>query len=50
MHTIPVPNLSDADKMIGKIIADNLVEDGATLQASALDYSCMIFAFRSRAN
>lgn len=32
MHTVPVPQLSDNDKMIGKLIADNLVEDGATLQ------------------
>jgi len=32
MHTVPVPQLSDNDKVIGKLIADNLVEDGATLQ------------------
>jgi len=31
-HVIPVPQLSDADKLIGKNIAENLVEDGATLQ------------------
>jgi len=32
MHTIPVPNLSDEDKIIGKLVAENLVDDGATLQ------------------
>jgi len=32
MHTVPVGKLSNEDIAIGKIIAENLVDDGATLQ------------------
>ena len=32
INELPIVNLSDDEKKIGKIIADNLVDDGATLQ------------------
>lgn len=42
LHERPAGKMNEIDRKIGQIIADNLIEDQATLQMGAIEYSYIV--------